>query len=137
MKYFKDSNGQVHALESDGSQDHLILKDMKMMTKIEIDHHLYPENYLTEDEKNRNYLNSLQPLERRQFLRALVEYNEYENLKKAIGDIGDNKQRSIVEIELNESRIFGRLNEYTLIMFSLIGFDETKINDFWEHGLLL
>lgn len=52
MKYYKDSQGQVHAFELDKSQDHLISDDMKKMTKAEVERHLDPSQYIPEVENN-------------------------------------------------------------------------------------
>lgn len=42
MKYYRAADQQVHAYESDGSQDHLISDGMRLMTKQEIYKHLNP-----------------------------------------------------------------------------------------------
>ena len=38
MKYYKNTNNEVFAFESDGSQDHLITEDMKSISLEEIKH---------------------------------------------------------------------------------------------------
>lgn len=42
MKYFKDTNGNVYAYESDGSQDAYIRPDLVAMTDEEVTTHLNP-----------------------------------------------------------------------------------------------
>ncbi|HFX6308253.1 TPA: hypothetical protein ACIFCR_001389 [Acinetobacter baumannii] len=51
MKYYKKPNGDVYAFEDDGSQDIYITLDMTAMTADEIDRHLNPHKYLTDEEK--------------------------------------------------------------------------------------
>ncbi|MBF7690667.1 hypothetical protein [Acinetobacter pollinis] len=50
MKYYK-LNDEVYAFESDGSQDDYITSDMVLMTAEEVDRHLNPQNYLTDEQK--------------------------------------------------------------------------------------
>ena len=51
MKYFKKNDGSVWAFEADGSQDDYITSEFAAMTPDEIDRHLNPQNYLTDEEK--------------------------------------------------------------------------------------
>ncbi|ENX35784.1 hypothetical protein [Acinetobacter courvalinii] len=137
MKYFKHINGEVYAFELDGSQDHLITNEMEKMTKSDIDRHLYPKNYLTEDEKKAAYLSSLRPLTRRQFMLTLVEFELDDQIKTAISEIADIKQRKKIEIEFNDGQSFERLSESILFMANLLQLDENRVNELWEHGLSL
>ena len=50
MKYYK-LNTEVYAFELDGSQDEYITEDMLEMTEEEIDKHIHPEKYYTEEQK--------------------------------------------------------------------------------------
>lgn len=50
MKYYKKDD-QVYAFEDDGSQDDYITSDMVLMTADEVDRHLNPQNYLTDEQK--------------------------------------------------------------------------------------
>jgi predicted secreted protein len=50
MKYYKKDD-QVYAFEDDGSQDDYITSDMVLMTAEEVDRHLNPQNYLTDEQK--------------------------------------------------------------------------------------
>lgn len=65
MKYYK-LNEVVYAFEADGSQDHLITNDHIEMTDDEIDRHIHPEKYLSDEEKaqlNRDRMPTLTPIE--------------------------------------------------------------------------
>ena len=88
MKYYK-LNNQVYAFESDGSQDDYIKPEMVLMTSEEVDKHINPEKYLTEEQKCNIYLNSLKPLNRRQFKLVLLENDLLDEVELAINNIED------------------------------------------------
>ena len=66
MKYYKKDN-EVFAFEDDGSQDEYITQDMVRMTSSEVDKHLNPKKYMTDEQLYEIYVKSLRPLTRRQF----------------------------------------------------------------------
>lgn len=137
MKYFKNEDGQVFAFELDGSQDAFISKEMKKMTKAEIDRHLNPEKYLTDAEKQANYLKSLHPLPRRQFMLMLIEMDLDDAVEVAIAGIEDVKQRKKLSIEYHDGQTFERQSEAVLKIFELLKLEELKVNEMWEAALLL
>lgn len=51
MKYYKKNDDSVWAFEEDGSQDEFITNEFTSMTAEEIDRHLNPHKYLTDEEK--------------------------------------------------------------------------------------
>ena len=65
MKYYKLGN-EVYAFEANGSQDDYITEDMVKMTDDEVDRHINPEKYLSDEEKaqlNRERMPILSPIE--------------------------------------------------------------------------
>lgn len=137
MKYFKTKTGDVFAFNEDGSQDIFITSEMKKMTKNEIDRHLNPDQYLSEDQKYQVNLQKLNPLTRRQFMLCLVENDLDETIETAIASIEDNKQRKLLGIEFKDSQVFHRTGEAVIKIFELINLDEAAINAIWEEGLTL
>ncbi len=137
MKYYKLPNGEIFAFELDGSQDYLITKDMKKLTKAETDRVLNPDNYLTEAEKQEKYLKSLPYLTRRQFMLMLVENDLDDAIEAAITAIEDVKQRKKLSIEYRDGQTFKRLGEAELKIFELLKLEESKVNEMWEAALLL
>lgn len=135
MKYFKDENGKVFAFELDGSQDAYTTDKMVQMTDDEVDRHINPEKYFSDEEKYQTYLKSLRPLTRRQFMLTLIEHGLDDDIEAAILNIDDVKQRKIINIEYRDSQTFERLSESVLFMSNLIGLEESKLNELWEHGL--
>lgn len=64
MNYFKKTDGEVYAF--DDNQIHLVTKDMIKMTDDEIDQHVNPQNYMSDEEKlkfNRQNMPALSPIE--------------------------------------------------------------------------
>ena len=65
MKYYK-LNDVIYAYAADGSQDHLITNDHIEMTSEEIDQHINPEKYLSDEERiqlAREHMPTLTPIE--------------------------------------------------------------------------
>ena len=82
MKYYKKDN-EVFAFEADGSQDEYITQDMVRMTPSEVDKHLNPKKYMTDEQLYEIYVKSLRPLTRRQFRLALLDVGLLSNLSIA------------------------------------------------------
>ena len=80
MKYYKLEN-QVYAFEADGSQDEYITEDMVRMTSSEVDKHVNPKKYMTDEQLYDIYIKSLRPLTRRQFKLVLLDNDLLGGLK--------------------------------------------------------
>lgn len=131
MKYFK-KDGEVFAFEDDGSQDHLIAKDFTKMTSNEIDRHINPRKYMTEEEKYQHTVSMLQPLSRKQFRRMLV-LNDFDidEIRESILNINDSKLKMLTLIYWDDSDTFYRTDEY----LSIIDIDKYRLNDMWKEAL--
>ena len=136
MKYFK-LNSEVYAFESDGSQDDYITKDMVRMTSSEVDKHLNPKKYMTDEQLYDIYVKSLKPLTRRQFKLALLENNLLEQVETLINSVEDVTQRTRLQIEYSEATEFQRTSNSVKYMCNLLGLTEEQINQMWEQGLTL
>ena len=119
MKYYK-LNGQVFAFEDDGSQDEYITEDMVRMTSSEVDKHLNPKKYMTDEQLYEIYVKSLRPLTRRQFRLALLDVGLLDDLETAISNIEDTTEKKRIEIEYTESTKFVRTSEIVKTIFALI-----------------
>lgn len=60
MKHYKNTEGEIFAFEMDGSQDHLIKKDFKLLTQIEADEVLRPK----EDDPKFQIMGRLEAIDR-------------------------------------------------------------------------
>ena len=136
MKYYK-LNGQVFAFEDDGSQDDYITQDMVRMTSSEVDKHLNPKKYMTDEQLYETYVRSLKPLTRRQFKLVLLDNDLLDDLEAAISNIEDTTEKRRIDIEYTESTKFARTSESVKTMFTLINQTEEQINELWEQGLTL
>ena len=136
MKYYKKDN-EVFAFENDGNQDEYITQDMVRMTSSEVDKHLNPKKYMTDEQLYEIYVKSLRPLTRRQFRLALLDVGLLDDLEAAISNIEDTAEKRRSEIEYTESDKFARTSESVKTMFTLINQTEEQINELWEKALAL
>ena len=136
MKYYKKDN-EVFAFEDDGSQDEYITQDMVRMTSSEVDKHLNPKKYMTDEQLYEIYVKSLRPLTRRQFRLALLDVGLLDDLEAAISNIEDTAEKRRIDIEYTESDKFARTSESVKTMFALINQTEDQINELWEKALAL
>ena len=134
MKYYKLEN-KVYAFEDDGSQDDYIKPEMVLMTSEEVDKHINPEKYLTEQQKYNIYLTSLKPLTRRQFRLALHNYNLLNTVESSINAIEDENLKTTMQIEYQDADKFFRTSESVLYMIQMLGMTEKQVNDMWQEAL--
>lgn len=83
MKYYKKGS-EVFAFEDDGSQDDYIKEDMVRMPDDEVDRHINPEKYLSDEERLhliRKRMSKLTPIE---FDIKLVDSGLYDQVQELI-----------------------------------------------------
>ncbi len=136
MKYYK-LNKEIYAFEADGSQDDYITQDMVRMTSSEVDKHLNPKKYMSDEQLYDIYVKSLKPLTRRQFKLVLLENNLLEQVETLINSVEDSTQRTRLLIEYSEATEFQRTSNSVKYMCNLSGLTEEQINQMWEQGLTL
>ena len=136
MKYFK-LNNDVYAFEFDGSQDHLIKDDFIEMTAEEIDQHINPQKYLSDEEKEQLRLNQFKPLTRRQFKLALLENNLLATVEQMIDSIEDQTLKTRIQIEYSESERFERINDSVKYMLRVLNLTSEQVDAMWEQAMEL
>ena len=136
MKYFK-LNNDVYAFEFDGSQDNLITDDFIEMTAEEIDQHINPQKYLSDEEKEQLRLNQFKPLTRRQFKLALLENNLLATVEQMIDSIADQTLKTRIQIEYSESERFERTNDSVKYMLDVLNLTSEQVDQMWEQALTL
>lgn len=136
MKYYR-LNGEVWAFEADGSQDELITDEFIVMTQDEVDRHINPQKYLSDEEKRAQYLASLKSLTRRQFKLVLLENDLLDRIENAISAIADDKTRARIQIEYTEATEFHRVSESITYMCALLELTEVQVDAMWEQALQL
>lgn len=130
MKYYK-LNAEVYAFELDGSQDTLITNEMIEMTDDEIDRHLNPYNYLSDEEKPLLKRQSLSKLSKRQFALYLYDNNMYDQVIQAI------EANPRFKIEYDTVSEIERLSPTVAYMTTLLDLTEEQVDEMWEHALTL
>lgn len=128
MKYFRNTKtSEVFALED----------DLIEMTAEEVDRHLNPQNYLSDEEKEQLRLAEFKPLTRRQFKLALLQYQLLEKVEQAIADIEDPALKTRVQIEYNESEKFERTNDSVKYILPLLNISNDEIDEMWRYAQAL
>lgn len=128
MKYFRNQNtGEVFAFEA----------DLIEMTSEEVDRHLNPQKYLSDEEKEQLRLAEFIALNRRQFKLALLQKNLLETLEQEISQIEDPVQKLRIEIEYNESEKFERANDSVKYMLTLLDISNDEIDEMWRYAMSL
>lgn len=134
MKYFKKDD-VIFAF--DETQDELITEDFIEMTDDEIDRHLNPQNYLSDEEIESVRLAQFLPLTRRQFKLALLENDLLETIEQAIATVSDKTLKMRIQIEYSESERFERSNESVQYMLSILNLTEQQVDEMWLYALML
>ncbi len=137
FKYYLKNEKDVYAFEADGSQDSYITNDMVKMTEDEIDRHLNPKKYMSDEEKRAFYLASLRPLTRRQFKLTLLENGLLDQIENSISAIEDDQTRALIQIEYTEATEFHRTSDSVAYMCQLLGVNDEQVDQMWEHALTL
>lgn len=130
MKYFKKNN-QVWAFENDSSQDHLIGDEYIPMTDEEIDRHVNPHNYLTDEEKAIFNRQLLPKLSKRQFALYVYDHQMYDQVMYAI------EANPRFKIEYDTVSDIERLSPTVSEMTSLLGWSEEQVDVMWNEALKL
>ncbi|WP_179990001.1 hypothetical protein [Acinetobacter sp. YH1901141] len=130
MKYFKKDN-RVWAFESDNSQDHLITDEFIAMTQDEIDRHINPQNYLSDEEKALLKRQSLSKLSKRQFALYLFDHNMYDQVMQAI------EANPRFKIEYDTVSDIERLSPTVTEMSKLLNWTDEQVDAMWSEALTL
>ena len=124
MKYYK-LNDVVYAFEADGSQDHLITSDHIEMTTEEIDQHINPEKYLSDEEKaqlNRSIMPTLTPIE---FDIKLNNAGLYDAVQDLI------KDKFELRIAYNRATFFSRTDPFIDQARIALGLTDEQVDVMW------
>ena len=126
MKYYK-LNEVIYAYEADGSQDHLITNDHIEMTDDEIDQHINPEKYLSDEEKaqlNRERMPTLTPIE---FDIKLVDAGLYDQVQSLI------KSDVKLRIAYNRATFFSRTGPFIDQARIALGLTDEQVDEMWMN----
>lgn len=124
MKYYK-LNDEVWAFELDGSQDDLIADQHVLMTDEEVDKHLNPEKYLSDEQRtelNRQRMKQLSPLEFDLLLNKHGLYDAVEDL------IAENRT---LKIAYNRALYFRRLDPFIIQAAEALNLSDEQVDELW------
>lgn len=124
MKYFK-LNDVVYAYESDGSQDDLITSEHIAMTDDEIDRHIHPDKYLSDEEKKaiaRASMPDLTPIEFDMKLRKA-------GLLQTVRDYVATNE--VMEIAYTRATFFRRTDPFIETARIELGLSEDQVDQIW------
>ena len=130
MKYYKKGS-EVFAFENDGSQDYYITKAMVKMTDDEVDRHINPEQYLSDEEKaqlNRERMPTLSPIE---FDIKLNNAKLYDAVQELIKDNFE------MRIAYNRATFFSRTSSFVDQARIALGLTDEQVDAMWEQAITL
>ena len=130
MKYYKKGS-EVFAFENDGSQDYYITKAMVKMTDDEVDRHINPEQYLSDEEKaqlNRERMPTLSPIE---FDIKLNNVGLYDAVQELIKDNFE------MRIAYNRATFFSRTSSFVDQARIALGLTDEQVDAMWEQAITL
>ena len=129
MKYYK-LNNEVYAFESDGSQDDYITKAMVKMSDDEVDRHVNPEKYLSDNERlqlARERMPRLTPIE---FDIKLVDAGLYDQVQGLIqSDIK-------LKIAYTRATFFSRTDSFIDQARIALNLTDEQVDMIWETSLV-
>lgn len=124
MKYFK-LNNEVFAFEADGSQDAYITEDMVKMTDEEIDKHVNPEKYFTEEQKYAIKIASFPTLSPAQFELRLLKAG----LRQQVLDYVATSEE--LQIVFNRATYFSRTDPFLLEAMQALNLSDAQVDALW------
>ena len=117
--------------------DYLNPKEYTLLDSAEIDKFKNPENYLSEEEKERLRLLQFKPLTRRQFKLALLENGLLETVEHMISGIEDPSIKARIQIEYSESERFERSNQSVQYMLGVLDLTSDQVDEMWRYAITL
>ena len=124
MKYYK-LNNEVYAFEADGSQDDYIKEGMVRMTDDEVDRHINPEKYYTEEQKYAIKIASFPTLSPAQFELKLLKAG----LRQQVLDYVATSEE--LQIVFNRATYFSRTDPFLLEAMQALNLSNTQVDAMW------
>lgn len=118
----------------DDDQLHLVTKNMKRMTDVEVDRHLNPQKYMSPQQRTELKAASYQNISKLQLKLTLLSEGLLANFESYIAEIQDPIEKLKAEIIYTDSTNFDRLSAFIITAFTALGFTSEDINSFWEKA---
>lgn len=136
MKYYRFEN-KVYAFEDNESQGGHIVDGMVLMTDDEVDQHINPDKYMTDEEKAQLSRQSFPRLTKRKFQLYMLNHGLLDDVENTIDSIEDPIQKRRMQIEYSSSDDFERLSPAVSYIAYLLGWSDAQIDQMWEQALTL
>lgn len=130
-KFYKNAMGSIFEFAIDGSQDYLITDEYIAMTDEEIDRHIHPEKYLSDEEKSLIVRQQLPMLSKRQFSLYLYDHSLYDSVMTALD------QNPRFKIEYETAKDLERMSLTVVAMAQLLGWADEQVDAMWTEALML
>ena len=130
MKYYKLDN-DVYAFELAGNQDDYITPDMVLMSDEEIDRHINPQKYMSDEEKlqfSRQNMPTLSPIE---FDLKLIQHNLYDAVQTLIAS------DTALKIAYTRAIFFSRTDSFVDQARIALNLTDEQVDEMWEQALTL
>ena len=135
MRHFYKKDGRIYEFLVD-QLDH-VTDEFTAMTIAEIDRHLFPEKYMTEQEQLELKRSQYPKLTRYQFMRGMLEYGyKSSDIEAQIMLIEDEYARELTMIGFKDATNFVRTDPSIDVMRDMLGKTDLEIDEFWEQCLL-
>ena len=125
MRKLYKKDGEIYEFAQDGSQDFLIAEDFVAMTEIEIDQHINPQKYMSDEEKLqlvRQQMPQLTPVEFDIKLNNAGLYDAVQDLIK------DNFE---MRIAYNRATFFSRIDPFIEQARIALGLTDEQVDAMW------
>ena len=129
MKYFI-LNGEVFAFEADGSQDECITEHMVKMSDDEVDRHVNPEQYLSDNERLQLDRERMQKLTPSEFDIKLNNAGLYDAVQDLIKDNFE------MRVAYNRATFFSRTAPFINQARIALGLTDEQVDSIWESSLV-
>ena len=131
MRHFYKKDGRIYEFLVD-QLDH-VTDEFTAMTIAEIDRHLFPEKYMTEQEQLELKRSQYPKLTRYQFMRGMLEYGyKSSDIEAQIMLIEDEYTRELTMICFKDATNFVRTDPSIDVMRDILSKTDLEIDEFWE-----
>lgn len=133
MRHFYKKDGRIYEFLVD-QLDH-VTDEFTAMTIAEIDRHLFPEKYMTEQEQLELKRSQYPKLTRYQFMRGMLEYGyKSSDIEAQIMLIEHEYTRELTMIGFKEATNFVRTDPSIDVMRDMLKRTDLEIDEFWERS---
>ena len=125
MRKLYKKDGEICEFAQDGSQDSLITEDFVAMTESEIDQHINPQNYMSDEEKLLVYRQNMPTLTPIEFDIKLNNAGLYDTVQDLIKDNFE------MRVAYNRATFFSRTASFVDQARIALGLTDKQVDEMW------